>query len=1001
MGESRLSYAELNRRANRLARYLRRRGVGPEVTVGIYTDKSIDSIVALFAVLKAGGAYVPLDTALPRERLAVILADAAPVVVLTQGRLAADLPFDGARVIPIDGDPIAWADESDANLSGGAACDNLVYVIYTSGSTGTPKGCMIEHRSVVSAFEGWEAAYRLSALPTYLQMANFAFDVFTGDLVRALGSGGTLVLCPTETLLDPEKLLELLRRESVAYAEFVPAVVRPVLAHLEQTGQTMDPVKLVVCGSDVWYGGEFRRLRRVLPRGARLINSYGLTEATIDNTYFEGGDELLTDDGSIPIGRPYANQRAYVLDARLNPQPIGVPGELHVGGVCVARGYLNRPELTAEKFIPDPFREGERLYKSGDLARLLPSGEIELLGRTDQQVKIRGFRIELGEIEATLTKHPAVRESAIAVHPDGRGGKRLVAYLVLRQDASAPSATDLRAFLAGKLPEYMVPAVFVPLAALPLTPNGKVDRKALPAADVGRFELAAEYVAPQTPTEQRLAPLWADVLRVERVGSRDGFFDLGGHSLLATQVISRVRTEFGVDLPLRRLFEASTLSTFAAAIDAAALGQAVPDGSNRQAQPDLHAEATLDPTIAAAGLPGPRPGEPATILLTGATGFLGAFLLDELLNRSTARIVCLSRANGDADALRRIRDNLIRYRLDPGAADRIVPLAGDLARPHFGLAEDRFAQLARAVDVVYHNGAHVNFLHAYETLKPANVLGTQEVLRLATTARLKPVNFVSTLSVLPHLNSGRPALETDRNDHPELLENGYAQSKWVAEQIVWAAIDRGVPASILRPGRIVWHHRSGALSSDDMFTRALRACISLRAVPAMDALLEMTPVDYVSRAVVHIGLTPEARGRAYHLFNRRFVRLSQLVDWVRSAGYPLEVLPAGVWLSRVHESAAAEDQDALAGLLPLLANGMPTLPGAGGGGGPNLDDRQTQAILTGAGVEPPAVTAESVGRFLARLAADGLLESPSRRQATATNGHAPHHPAHGHAVGVN
>jgi len=234
-----------------------------------------------------------------------------------------------------------------------------------------------------------------------------------------------------------------------------------------------------------------------------------------------------------------------------------------------------------------------------------------------------------------------------------------------------------------------------------------------------------------------------------------------------------------------------------------------------------------------------------------------------------------------------------------------------------------------------------------------------------------------------------------------LLENGYAQSKWVAEQIVWAAIDRGVPASILRPGRIVWHHRSGALSSDDMFTRALRACISLRAVPAMDALLEMTPVDYVSRAVVHIGLTPEARGRAYHLFNRRFVRLSQLVDWVRSAGYPLEVLPAGVWLSRVHESAAAEDQDALAGLLPLLANGMPTLPGAGGGGGPNLDDRQTQAILTGAGVEPPAVTAESVGRFLARLAADGLLESPSRRQATATNGHAPHHPAHGHAVGVN
>jgi amino acid adenylation domain-containing protein/thioester reductase-like protein len=999
MGEIRLSYAELNRRANRLAHYLRRRGVGPEVIVGIYAEKSIGAVVGLLAVLKAGSAYLPLDTALPRERLAVILGDASPVVVLTTSQLAADLPFDKNRVVEIDADSPAWADESDANPDGGADCSNLAYVIYTSGSTGTPKGCMIEHRGVVNAFEGWDAAYGLSELPTYLQMVNFAFDVFTGDLVRALGAGGTLVLCPTETLLDPSELLALLRREKIAYAEFVPAVVRPLLRHLEVTGQTMGPVRVVVCGSDVWYGGEYRRLRRVLPRGARLFNSYGLTEATIDNTYFEGDDDL-TDDGSIPIGRPYVNQRLYVLDARLNPQPVGVPGELHVGGVCLARGYLNRPELTAEKFIPDPFRPGERLYKSGDLARLLPSGDIELLGRTDHQVKVRGFRIEPGEIEATLTKHPAVKDAAVAAHADGRSGKRLVAYLVLRDEAAAPSATNLRAFLGGKLPDYMVPAIYIPLPSLPLTPNGKVDRKALPAADGDRFALAAEYISPRTATEKRLAPLWAEILRVERVGSRDSFFDLGGHSLLATQVISRVRTEFGVELPLRKLFEASTLASFATVIDAAASGTGGTRTPERKSSIDWRAEATLDPAITAVGLAPLRTTEPEVILLTGATGFLGAFLLDELLRQTKSKIVCLARADTDADALARVRDNLARFHLRAtSTADRIVPLAGDLSRPRFGLGDARFAQLAATVDAIYHNGAHVNFLHPYENLKAANVLGTQEVLRLATTSRLKPVHFISTLSVLPHLNSGKPALETDRNNQPELLENGYAQSKWVAEQLVWAASERGVPVSILRPGRIVWHSRTGALSPDDLFTRALRACIALGSVPDMDAVLEMTPVDYVARATVQIGRTPSARGRAYHLFNRRYVRLGQLVEWVRAAGYPLDVLPVAQWLTRVQENATTDARDALAGLLPLLANGMPKMPGDAVSGGPNVDDRQTQAALSGTGVEPPAINAESVAGFLARLAADGLLApppaAPSRR-----NGHGPHHTARDHALGA-
>jgi thioester reductase-like protein len=413
---------------------------------------------------------------------------------------------------------------------------------------------------------------------------------------------------------------------------------------------------------------------------------------------------------------------------------------------------------------------------------------------------------------------------------------------------------------------------------------------------------------------------------------------------------------------------------------------------------DWAGETVLDPTIVAAGLPPPLADEPHTILLTGATGFLGAFLLDELLRQTSARIVCLARAGSDAEAMERIRRNLALYSVDVGnRGDRIIPLAGDLARPRFGLSTEQFARIAETADAIYHNGAQVHFLHPYATLKPTNVLGTQEVLRLATTVRLKPMQFVSTLSVIAGVGHGKLAAETDRNETPDQLENGYAQSKWVSERLVWAAIERGVPATILRPGRIVWHSRTGALNQDDVFTRALRACIQLAAVPALDTTLEMTPVDYVSRATVAIGRNRSAAGQAYHLFNRQFVRLRDLLNWVRAAGYPLEVLAPDQWLARVQASATHDAQDALAGLLPLLANGVPfsgddssEIPG------PNLDDQNARTALAGAGVESPAIGPESVAAYLARLVAAGLLAEPNTppRSATksAANGHAHRRP---------
>ena len=429
--DQRLTYKELNAQANQLARYLQKLGVGPEVLVGICIDRSLEMVVGLLGILKAGGAYVPLDPAYPKERLTFMLSDSQVSMLLTQQRLVEYLPYVDL-VVCLDKDWEIISQEDEANLVSNATSQNLAYVVYTSGSTGKSKGVMIAHRSLVNAYQGWENAYQLRSLTSHLQMASFSFDVFSGDMIRALCSGAKLVLCPREWLLETEKLYELMLVEKIDSAEFVPAVFRNLVQYLERTKQNLQFMRLLVIGSDSLYVKEYEEFKRLCSPDTRLINSYGVTEATIDSTYFESTKVNLPIDGTVPIGRPFTNTQIYILDRNLQPVPIGVEGELHIGGVGLARGYLNRPDLTEQKFIPNPFENSKlnRLYKTGDLGRYLSDGNIELLTRIDNQVKIRGFRIELGEIEAVLSQHPLVQESVVIAKENISAEKYLVAYLV-------------------------------------------------------------------------------------------------------------------------------------------------------------------------------------------------------------------------------------------------------------------------------------------------------------------------------------------------------------------------------------------------------------------------------------------------------------------------------------------------------------------------------------------------------------------------------------------
>ncbi|HEX2091731.1 MAG TPA: amino acid adenylation domain-containing protein, partial [Longimicrobiaceae bacterium] len=556
-----LSYAELDARANRLARRLRGMGVGPDVRVGLCLERGPQMMVGVLGILKAGGAYVPLDPAYPTERLAFMLLDSGARVLLTQAELLGRLPEFGGEVVLAGG---GGEDAGDPRVP--VDPDNLAYVIYTSGSTGRPKGVAMTHRPLVNLLDWQGRDWRGPRAAATLQFATISFDASFHEVFSAWGAGGRVVLIPEELRYDPAKLLETTERQGVERL-FMPAVA---LQHLAEAGDArgLAPSRL----REVQTAGEQLRVTEPLRRwlralGAPLHNHYGPSETHVVTTHALEGDPAAWPPLP-PIGRPIANTACYVLDGALLPAPVGVAGELYVGGVSLARGYLDRPDATAEKFVPDPYRgeAGARMYRTGDRVRWLADGTLEFLGRADTQVKIRGFRIEPGEVEVALEAHPGVREAVVVAREDAPGEKRLVAYVV-PEDGAEVGAAELREGLKERLPEYMVPSVVVPLEALPLTSSGKVDRLSLPAPQ--RADEAERFVAPRTPTEEILAGIWAAVLKTERVGARDDFFALGGHSLVGTQVVARVREAFRVELPLRALFEAPTVEGLAVRVERA------------------------------------------------------------------------------------------------------------------------------------------------------------------------------------------------------------------------------------------------------------------------------------------------------------------------------------------------------------------------------------------------------------------------------------------------
>lgn len=558
--DQQLTYSELNARANQLAHYLQKRGVEPEVLVGLCVERSVEMIVGLLGILKAGGAYLPLDTALPTSGLEFRLQDAQTKVLLTQKPLVKNLPEYVAQVVCLDSDWEAIAKEDSENPSSKVRPEHLVYTIYTSGSTGKPKGVAIEHRQLLNYLYGIQDILNLPAGTNFANVSTLAADLGNTVIFPSLCSGGCLHMLSSERLADAPALADYFQRHPIDCLKIVPSHLIALLA--SSPSPSILPRQLLILGGEAASWQLIQQIQQQAPE-CQILNHYGPTEATVGTlTYRIQKGQTGYGLETVPLGRPLANTQVYVLDEQLQPLPLGVQGELYIGGAGLARGYLNRPEQTAERFIANPFlSESEaRLYKTGDLVRYLPDGNLEFIGRVDHQVKVRGFRIELGEIEAVLSQHPKVEQAVVSVQEDELNDKRLVAYVVPNREQT-PNVSDLRNFLREKLPEYMIPSAFVLLKALPLTANGKVDRKALPAPDSLRPELEATYVPPRTEVEQTIAGIWQDMLDLEKVGIHDNFFDLGGHSLLLIQVHSQLQKLLNRDISITDLFEYPTISS--------------------------------------------------------------------------------------------------------------------------------------------------------------------------------------------------------------------------------------------------------------------------------------------------------------------------------------------------------------------------------------------------------------------------------------------------------
>jgi amino acid adenylation domain-containing protein/thioester reductase-like protein len=910
-----MTYREVDLAANRLAQLLVGQGAGPGQSVAMMFTRSAEAIVAILGVLKSGAAYLPIDPMVPDARIAFMIGDAAPIAAVSTAELTRRFNGYGLVVIDVD-DPVVGAQSSAAPPV--PAGDDIAHIVYTSGTTGVPKGVSTSHHNVTQLLESLHVGLPSGPGQVWSQWYSYAFDASVEEIWGALLHGARLVVVPESVAAVPEAFQALLVGEQVSVLHQTPSA----LAALSVEG--LESVALVVAAEPC----AVELVDRWAP-GRMMTNAYGPTETTLCVTV---SVPLVPGSEAVPIGVPVSGAALFVLDGWLRPVPAGVVGELYVAGHGVGAGYLGRSGSTASRFVACPFASGVRMYRTGDLVCWGADGQLQYFGRADEQVKIRGYRIELGEIRTALAGLEGVEAAAVIAREDRPGDKRLVGYVTGTADPA-----QARAQLAQRLPAYMVPAAVMGVDALPLTVNGKLDTRALPVPEY----TGSEYRAPGTAVEENLAGIYAQVLGVERVGADDSFFDLGGNSLSAMRLITTINKALNTQLTVRALFDAPTVSGLGEQVDRHVGDPRFVAVHGHDANEVRASDLTLDKFLDAATLttaptlPGPS-AEVRTVLLTGATGFLGRYLVLEWLRRmelTDGTLICLVRADSDEDARARLDrtfdsgdPELLRH-YEELAADHLQVVAGDKGEANLGLDEQRWQTLADTVDLIVDSAALVNAVLPYSELFVPNVAGTAELIRIALTSKLKSYTYVSTANVGDQVE---PSVFTEDADirvvSPSRINdgsyvNGYGNSKWAGEVLLREAHDLcGLPVGAFRCDMILADTSyGGQLNVSDMFTRMVLSLLASGVAPAsfyrldaegnrQRAHFDGLPVEFVAESIATLGADVVDGFETYHVMNPHDdgIGFDQFVDWVIEAGYPIERIDDfGEWLERFETALGA------------------------------------------------------------------------------------------------
>ncbi|MFY1831604.1 myxochelin non-ribosomal peptide synthetase MxcG [Myxococcus fulvus] len=969
-GGFQLTYRELWESSGALAARLTEQGASADTPVAVKVPRGLDAIIASLGILRAGAGYLPLDPNGPASRTSAILEDATPSLLV--------LPSDAVEAT--DASPrasghlaIQRRDVAVAAPPARAAGEHLAYVIYTSGSTGQPNGVQIPHDALAHFVAGATHRYRFTREDRVLQFAPLHFDASVEEVFLTLCVGGRLVLRTDEMLQSVPRLLEACAAHGITVLD-LPTAFWHELAYAVSTGAAKLPSSLrtVIIGGEAALPERVARWRATVGMSVQLLNTYGPTEATVVATVASLGDAdgPTSERDEVPIGVPLPGVRAALVDAQGRIVTRGSEGELCLLGGALARGYLGRPELDKARFISLGALPGQpRAYRTGDKARLREDGQLVFVGRVDDELKISGHRIDPAEVETVLLGHPGVREAAVVGQTLPGGARRLCAHIVA--ESPAPSAADLRKHLLANLPAPMVPGAIVFAERLPRTSTGKIDRAELRKAAV--VDPTTQTAQATTELERVVLGIWEEVLGASGLTAQDDFFDRGGQSLQSIQVANRLGIALGREVPVATVFRYPTAAALAQALEHGEASGHDTSGPSTTMLADAELSEDIVPRLTPPQATGAaRTFEalfpaPRQVLLTGATGFVGAHLLDQLLRQTPARVVCLVRAKDEPQALERIRAAMTSQRLSTeGLAERVLALPSDLTQPSLGLDSARFHGLAAECDVILHNAAVVSVVREYGSLQAVNVRGTRELLRLAAAVRPKPFHYVSTLAVAPQADVSPEVPEDFVPAHPG-LRDGYQQSKWVAERLVQQASERGLPVAVYRLGRVVGATDTAIVNPQDLVWRILLAGIPARALPMLEVGETWTPVDYVARAIVKLSRTATP-GTVFNVTPVPDVRLPDLFRWVSEYGYPVDLLPVPQWRAQVAERAGTADNTTTLAFFDLRSGDSQPAFGLG-----PIRCQRLHHALEGTAITCPQADRPLFFRYLAYCVANGLL----------------------------